>query len=67
MKVAEYISSLLLSVEVMVHGRKSAKETLLPSVLEDDDAETQSEKLQLGGEVGRRASGQVCKHRETQV
>lgn len=43
--------SLLLSVEVMVHGKKLAKERLLPSVLEDDDAETESEKLQLG-EVG---------------
>ncbi|XP_056231409.1 leucine-rich repeat-containing protein 74B isoform X2 [Seriola aureovittata] len=32
----------------MVHGKKLAKETLLPSVLEDDDAETESEKLQLG-------------------
>lgn len=35
----------------MAHEKKSAGETLLPSVLEDDDAETQSEKLQLG-EVG---------------
>lgn len=33
----------------MVQGKKLAKERLLPSVLEDDDAE--SEKLQLG-EVG---------------
>lgn len=38
-------------MEVMVLGKKLAKETLLPSVLEDGDAETESEKLQLG-EVG---------------
>lgn len=41
----------LLSVKVMVHGKKLAKETLLPSVLEDDDAGAESAKLQLG-EVG---------------
>ncbi|XP_067426454.1 leucine-rich repeat-containing protein 74B [Thunnus thynnus] len=35
-------------IEAMVHGKKLAKETLLPSVLEDDDAETENEKLQLG-------------------
>lgn len=35
----------------MVHGKKLAKERLLPSVLEGDDAEGESEKLQLG-EVG---------------
>lgn len=33
------------------HAKKLAKETLLPSVLEDDDAEAASETLQLG-EVG---------------
>lgn len=44
----------------MVHGKKLAKETLLPSVLEDDDAETESEKLQLG-EVGNWPSSHVCK------
>lgn len=44
----------------MVHEKKLAKETLLPSVLEDDDAETESEKLQLG-EVGSWPSSQVCK------
>ncbi|TMS03761.1 Protein NipSnap-like protein 1 [Larimichthys crocea] len=35
----------------MVHGKKLAKEMLLPSVLEDDDAETESEKLQLGEQI----------------
>lgn len=50
--------SWLHSVKVMVHGKKLAKETLLPSVLEDDDAETESEKLQLG-EVGGRPSVQL--------
>lgn len=44
----------------MVHGKKLAEERLLPSVLEDDDAERESEKLQLG-EVGSRPSSQVCK------
>ncbi len=48
--VSVSISSLLLIFEVMSHGKKLAKETLLPSVLEDNDAE--SEKLQLG-EVGK--------------
>lgn len=33
---------------------------MLPSVLEDDDAETETEKLQLG-EVGSVTSSQVCK------
>ncbi|XP_042079365.1 leucine-rich repeat-containing protein 74A-like [Haplochromis burtoni] len=32
----------------MLHGKKLAKQVLLPSVLEDDDAETESGKLQLG-------------------
>ncbi|XP_024275108.1 leucine-rich repeat-containing protein 74B-like [Oncorhynchus tshawytscha] len=37
----------------MVVGKKLAKESLLPSVLEDDDAETESESAQLGG-IGSR-------------
>ncbi|KAL3975425.1 threonine 3-dehydrogenase [Sarotherodon galilaeus] len=32
----------------MLHGKKLAKQVLLPSVLEDDDAGTESGKLQLG-------------------
>nr|XP_013768807.1 PREDICTED: uncharacterized protein LOC106456350 [Pundamilia nyererei] len=44
----------------MLHGKKLAKQVLLPSVLEDDDAETESGKLQLG-EVGNRLCSQVCK------
>lgn len=44
----------------MVHGKKLAEERLLPSVLEDDDAGTESEKLQLG-EVGSKPSSQVYK------
>ncbi|CAJ1069492.1 leucine-rich repeat-containing protein 74B [Xyrichtys novacula] len=43
----------------MVHGKKLAKETLLPSVLEDDDAGAQSEKLQLWEQRVRRTEVSV--------
>lgn len=51
--------SLLLTVEVMVYGKKDKDRLLLPSVQEDDDAERESEKLQLG-EV-RKLTSQLCK------
>ena len=44
----------------MVNGKKLAEETAMPSVLEDDDAGAESEKLQLG-EVGTRPGSQVGK------
>lgn len=50
--------SWLYGVEEMVHGKKLAEEMLLPSVLEDGDAETESEKLQLG-KVGSQPSSQL--------
>lgn len=40
----------------MVLGKKLAKESLLPSVLEDDDAETESEREQQGGRGTRQPS-----------
>lgn len=43
--------NILRQCPIMAQGKKLAKERLLPSVLEDDDAERESEKLQLG-EVG---------------
>ncbi|KAM7391187.1 hypothetical protein PAMP_021894 [Pampus punctatissimus] len=44
----------------MVHGKKFAKETLLPSVLEDRDAEAENEKLELE-EVGAQPSSRLRK------